>query len=199
MGYPKTIQDLIECFKKLPGVGEKTAERYALSCLDMSQDVIDLFSKSIETLKINIKKCEKCHNYTENDICEICSSPFRDKKTLCVVEKQKNVVLLEKLGSYNGLYHVLEGLISPTDGINFENLNIKSLIERIKNDAIKEVIIAIRPSVEGETTALYISKLLEGIDVKVSKIASGVPMGVDMEFIDALTLENALRSRISVE
>lgn len=198
MKYPKKINDLIECYKKIPGIGEKTAERYALSSLELDEEILNLFSECLKNLKINIKRCKKCNNLSEGDLCEICKKSDRDKNTICVVESPKNVVIFEKLGIYNGLYHVLDGLISPLDGINPEDIKINELIERIENDDIREVIIAIKPGIEGETTSLYISKLLDKKDVKVSKIAHGVPVGIDMEYIDSLTLEHALEDRTSI-
>ncbi len=198
MNYPKTIKDLIECFKKLPGIGEKTAERLALSTLDLDDEIIDLFKQSLENTKIKIKRCKKCNNLSEEELCEICKMKNRDINTICVVEDVKNVMILEKIGTYRGLYHVLDGLISPLDGINPEDINISSLIERIKNENITEIILALKPSIEGETTSLYISKLLENKNVKITKLAHGIPIGVDMEYIDALTLEMALEDRTSV-
>ena len=198
MNYPKTIRDLIECYKKLPGVGEKTAERMALSTLEMEDDIINLFSDSLKNLKDKIKRCKICNNLSEDDKCEICKQNNRNKNILCVVEEPKNIIMFEKVGTYKGLYHVLDGLISPLDGINPENLNISSLIERIKKEPIEEVILALKPSIEGETTSLYISKLLEKEKVKITKIAHGIPIGVDMEYIDSLTLEMALEDRISI-
>lgn len=195
MNYPKTILNLIECFKKFPGIGEKTAERLALSCLNMENDIIDLFSKSLKDSKTKIKKCSICGSLTENDLCQICTDKTRDDSTLCVVEECKNVILFEKIGSYRGLYHVLGGLISPLDGINPEDIHIDKLIERIKKEKIKEVILAIKPSIEGETTALYIRKMLDGSQVKISKIAHGIPMGADIDYIDPLTLEMAIEDR----
>jgi len=199
MKYPNIINDLIECFKKLPGIGEKTAERLALSTLEMDDEVLNIFSDSLKDVKQKIKRCKICNNLTDEEICTICkNSDSRDKYTICVVEEPKNVILFEKVGSYQGMYHVLDGLISPLEGVNPEDINIQSLIDRIKKEKIKEIIITVKPSVEGETTALYISKLLEGLDVVVSKIAHGVPIGVDMEYIDALTLEMALEDRKNV-
>lgn len=198
MNYPKTIRDLIECYKKLPGVGEKTAERMALSTLEMEDDIINLFSDSLKNLKDKIKRCKICNNLSEDDKCEICKQNNRNKNIICVVEEPKNIIMFEKVGTYKGLYHVLDGLISPLDGINPENLNISSLIERIKKEPIEEVILALKPSIEGETTSLYISKLLEKEKVKITKIAHGIPIGVDMEYIDSLTLEMALEDRISI-
>ena len=198
MKYPQTLNELIECFKKLPGIGEKTAERYALSALELDEDIIKLFSESLKNLKINIKRCTICNNFAEGDLCEICKIQDRNKKIICVVESPKNVVLFEKLGVYNGVYHVLNGLISPLDGINPEDIKINKLLDRIVKEEIEEIIIAIKPGIEGETTSLYISKMLEGKNIKVSKIAHGVPLGIDMEYIDSMTLEQALEDRTSI-
>ena len=198
MNYPKTIKDLIECFKKLPGVGEKTAERLALSVLDMDDEIVELFSNTLGNIKQKIKRCKVCNNLSEDDLCEICKESNRNKKMICVVEEPKNVIIFEKVGTYNGLYHVLDGLISPLDGINPEDINIASLIERIKKDGIEEIILALKPNIEGETTSLYISKLLEKENVKITKIAHGIPIGVDMEYIDTLTLEMALEDRTTI-
>ena len=195
MKYPTTIQNLIECYRKLPGIGEKTAERYALATLDLNEDVIELFSKSILDTKTKIRKCSVCNNLCEDELCDICKNENRDKKLLCVVEDPKSIILFEKIGTFNGLYHVINGLISPLDGINPEDIEIDKLIDRIKNNDIKEVIIAVKPSIEGETTSLYISKLLKDTDVIVSKIAHGVPLGTDIDYVDSLTLELALENR----
>ena len=198
MNYPKTILNLIECFKKLPGIGEKTAERLALATLNIDSEIIELFSTSLNNIQTKIKKCPRCGSLTEEDLCQICQDKSRDTTTLCVVEECKNVILFEKIGSYKGLYHVLGGLISPLDGINPEDIHIDKLIERIKNENIKEVILAIKPSIEGETTALYISKMLENTDVKITKIAHGIPMGADIDYIDPLTLEMAIMDRTTI-
>ena len=195
MNYPTTIKNLIECYKKLPGIGEKTAERLALATLNINQETLDIFADSIANVKTRIKRCKKCNNLSEEDLCEICSDSSRDQKTICVVEEPKNVILFEKVGTYKGTYHVLDGLISPLDGITPDQIKIDMLLERIKKDDIKEVIIAVKPSIEGETTSLYIVKLLEGKDIVISKIAHGVPLGADMEYIDSLTLEMALEDR----
>ena len=198
MNYPTTICNLIECFKKLPGVGEKTAERLALSTLNLNEEIIELFSTSLKDTKTKIKKCDKCGNLTESDYCNICTDNTRDENIICVVEESKNIVLFEKLGTFHCRYHVLAGLINPLDGINPEDINLSSLIKRIKEDNIKEIILAIKPSVEGETTALYISKLLEKTNVIVSKIAYGVPMGADIDYIDPITLSIALDGRMKI-
>ena len=181
MKYPSTILNLIECFKKLPGIGEKTAERLALSLLDIDNSIIELFSNSLKDIKIKIKRCNICNNLSEEDNCEICKDKSRNKKIICVVEEPKNVILFEKINIFDGYYHVLDDLISPIDGINPEDINISSLIERVKKDKIEELILALKPSVEGETTSLYISKLLEQENVKITKIAYGIPMGAEID------------------
>lgn len=198
MKYPSVLADLIECYKKLPGVGEKTAERMALSTLDMDEDILNLFGDSLKQVKTKITRCKKCNNLAEGELCEVCKAKDRDKKTLCIVEEPKDVIIFEKIGSYKGLYHVLDGLISPLDGIEPSDLNLDNLVERIQKEKIEEVIIAVKPSIEGETTSLYISKILEKLPVKVSKIAHGIPIGVDMEYIDALTLALALEDRTNL-
>ena len=199
MNYPESLKKLIDSFKTLPGIGEKTAERLAFSVLSLDDDVVDTFSKAITDVKTKIKKCTICNNLTEEDKCFICNDAKRDKEIICVVEDAKNLILFEKAGNYKGTYHVLDGLISPLNGINPEDLSINSLLVRVKKDKIKEVIIAVKPTIEGETTSLYILKLLEGKDTIVSKIAHGVPLGTDMEYLDSLTLEMAIsdRKRIS--
>ena len=195
MNYPKTIQNLIECFKKMPGVGEKTAERYVLSLLEMDEEVLEKFSNYLKKIKSNIKRCKICNNLSEEDICSICQDSTRDHSTICVVEEPKNVFSFEKAGTYLGVYHVLDGLISPLEGIRPENINIPSLLKRIEEEKIKEVIIAVKACVEGETTAMYIAKKLENKNVKVSKIAYGIPLGADMGYIDSSTLEISLENR----
>lgn len=195
MKYPRTLQNLIECFQKLPGIGEKTAERLALSTLKLDQEVINVFSESLKDTKTKIKKCSICNNYSEDETCEICRDSSREQDILCVVEDPKNIIMFEKIGTFNGKYHVINGLISPLDGINPSDIHIPQLLERIKTEGIKEVILAVKPSVEGETTSLYISKMLANTDVLVSKIAHGVPLGADIDYVDSLTLELALENR----
>lgn len=201
MGCPESILNLIESFKKLPGIGEKSAERLAFSIIDFDKDDVEIFSESLLAVKNNIKTCTKCNHITENEVCDLCLDTSRDKKTLCVVEDSKSVIMFEKLSVYNGLYFVLDGLISPLDKIGPEDINLDKLLERIKTENIREVILAIKPTIEGETTSLYILKLLEEMNatsevkVEVSRIAHGIPLGVDMEYIDSLTLELALQDR----
>lgn len=199
MNYPETLRKLIECYKKLPGIGEKSAERMALATIEFDQDVLNTFSESIKTVKEKIKHCTICNNYSEEEKCEICKSDSRDIHTICVVEEPKNIIMFEKIGTYNGLYHVLNGLISPLDGVNPEQINIESLLKRVENEDIKEIIFALKPSIEGETTTLYIKKMLNKKDIVISKIAHGVPMGAEIDYIDSLTLELALEDRKRVE
>ena len=193
--YPKTFNDLIECYKKLPGIGEKNAERLAFATLELDDEIIEVFSNSIKNIKSKTKNCLICNNLSEEDQCTICSDESRNKKIICVVENTKNLVIFEKTGAFNGGYHVLGGLISPLDGINPEDINLEKLFKRVEEEPIEEIILALKPSVEGETTALYIQKKLQNKKVKVTKIAYGVPMGTDMEYIDAMTLEIALSNR----
>ena len=196
MKYPKSIEELIDCFKMLPGIGEKNAERLCFAVLHFNEEQADKFSDSIKNVKTKIKKCNICNNYTEDsDICEICNDSLRDKSTICVVESVKDLILLEKSNAYKGVYHVLEGLISPLEGINPEDIKINQLINRIKKEKIKEVILALNMTMEGETTSLYILKLLEGTGVSVTKIAAGIPVAADMEYLDSLTIQRALEGR----
>lgn len=195
MKYPNSLQTLIECYKDLPGIGEKNAERLAFATLKFDDEQIQIFSKSIKDIKSKIKKCKICNNLTEEDLCDICKDKNRNNEVLCVVENTKNLILFEKANIFNGKYHVLDGLISPLEGINPEDIKINSLINRIKEEKIKEVILALTPNIEGETTSAYILKLLEGFDVKVTKIASGIPVGADMEYLDPLTIARAIEGR----
>lgn len=195
MNYPSSLKNLIDCFKKLPGVGEKTAERFSLSVLGFDEKLIESFSDSIKDVKYKIKRCSICNNLTESDVCDICRDENRDSSIICVVEEAKNSILFEKMGAYKGKYHILNGLISPLDGVGPEDINIDKLIDRIDSEGVSEVILALKPSIEGETTSLYISKVLSGKGVKVTKIAHGIPMGADIEYIDMLTLEMALSDR----
>ena len=197
--YPDSIKSLIESFKFLPGIGEKTAERLAFSVLDLEEEQAEFFSESITDVKKNIKKCSVCNTLTENDKCFVCLDNSRDDDVLCVVEDTKNVFLFEKLGMFNGKYHVLEGLISPLDGINPEDIGLDKLIDRINEEEFKEIIFAFKPSIEGETTSLYIKRILDGMNIKVTRLASGVPIGADMEYVDSLTLERALSDRKAIE
>lgn len=196
MNYPNSLNNLVESFKKLPGIGEKTAERLSFSIVnDFKSEDVDLFSKSLKDVKEKLKKCERCGNLTEDTLCEICKDKKRNNNTLCVVEDTKNIMLFERISVFKGVYHVLGNLISPLNGVGPEDINIEKLLERVKKEEIKEVVIAIKPTIEGETTSLYITKMLEDMEVVVSKIAHGIPVGTDMEYLDPLTLEMAMLDR----
>ena len=198
--YPDSIKNLVESFKCLPGIGEKTAERLAFSVLELEKEQIELFSSSLLEVKEKIHKCSKCNTLTDKDLCFVCSDSNRESsKVLCVVEDTKNVFLFEKLGMFNGKYHVLDGLISPLDGVNPEDIGLNKLLDRINEEKFEEIIFAFKPSIEGETTSLYIKKILEGLNVKITRLASGVPIGADMEYVDSLTLERALNDRKVIE
>lgn len=197
--YPDSIKSLIESFKFLPGIGEKTAERLAFSVLELEEEQAEYFSESLVNVKKNIHKCSICNTLTESDMCFICKDDARDNDILCVVEDTKNVFLFEKLGMFHGKYHVLDGLISPLDGLNPEDIGLDKLVDRITSEKFKEIIFAFKPSIEGETTALYIKRILDGLNVKTTRLASGVPIGADMEYVDCLTLERALNDRKEIE
>lgn len=197
--YPDSIRNLIESFKYLPGIGERTAERLAFAVLDLEEEQTELFAESLCEVKKKVHHCSVCNTLTDNEFCFVCSNQTRDKKTLCVVEDTKNVFLFEKLGMFHGYYHVLNGLISPLDGVNPEDIGIDKLLDRITNDGFEEIIFAFKPSIEGETTALYIKKVLSGMNVITTRLASGVPIGADMEYVDSLTLERALKDRKEIE
>lgn len=199
MNYPENLQKLIDYFKILPGVGEKTAVRYAFSLLTTTEENLKNFSSVILNLKENITTCPTCGSLVEKKHCPFCDDSGRDNKVICVVENQKNVFVLEKNGAFSGKYHVLGGLISPVEGINPEDIGIDSLIKRIKKENIKELILALRPGIEGNTTALYIKKMLENEKVKITQIAQGIPIGADMEYLDDLTIEMALENRSVLE
>ena len=196
--YPSSIRNLIECLKDLPGIGEKSAERLAYAIVGFDKDKLDNFANSLVNIKDNIKRCKCCNCITDMDLCYICNDKNRDSNTIFVVEKSKDIILFEKMGTYNGRYHVLDGLISPIDGINPEDINICSLINRVREDNVKVVIVVLKPSIEGETTMQYIKKILSKYDVKVSKIPIGIPMGTDIEYIDTMTLEMAFEDRKDV-
>ena len=194
----KSLVDLIEYFKKFPGIGEKTAERLAFSVLNFDIEEVTEFSKALCNAKSNIKPCSVCGTLTESDICFICRDDSRDSDSILVVENSKDVFLFERIGNYKGYYHVLGGLISPLDEIGPDDLSINLLLERVRNNNIKEVVLAIKTGIEADTTALYIKKLLEKDGIIVTRIANGIPIGADMEYIDVLTLETALNNRKEV-
>lgn len=194
MKYPEILSKLIEDLKMLPGVGEKTAERYAFSLLEKSKEDRDSFTTSVNNLD-KLRKCSICNYITEDEICSICSDKTRNNKILCVVEDAKTVLLFEKMGTFKGQYHVLNGLISPIDNIRPEDLNIPALIKRVIDGGYTEVILAIKSTIEGETTSSYIKRLLKDSNVLVTRIANGIPIGAEIDYIDSMTLEMAFENR----
>ena len=197
--YPDSLKKLVESFKMLPGIGEKTAERLAFYIINLEEEKTDFFAESIKLAKEKIKKCSICNGITDKDTCDICNNNLRNHKVLCVVEDPRSIFLFEKIGVFNGLYHVIDGLISPLDGVDPDDIGLEKLVNRIQNEKFDEIIIAVKPSVEGETTALYIKKIIEGMNIKVTRIASGIPIGTDIEYIDSMTLERALNDRKEIE
>lgn len=191
----KSLEKLIDEFNRLPGVGRKSATRIAFHILNLSnQDVIKFANVLIEA-KQNIKKCEICGDLSEKDICPICDDEFRDKEVLCIVEDSRDVISLEKTGRFKGKYHILGGKLAPLKGITPDKLNIESLLKRVAKDNIKEVIIAINPDLEGETTTLYLCRLLKNFNIKITRIASGIPIGGNIEHADSATISRALDAR----
>ncbi len=195
MEYILPLQKLIEQFCRLPGVGQKTAVRYAFSLLDMSEEDAKAFADAIVAAKRDIVRCEICGNLSDKPICNICSDERRDQSVVCVVEDAKTVMALEKVKEYKGTYHVLGGAISPMDGVGPEDLRIHELLNRIQAGAVREVILATNPNIEGETTAMYLSKLIAPLGVRVTRLAYGVPVGADLEYADEVTLLRALDGR----
>ena len=195
MLYTESFSKLIDVFRKMPGVGNKSAVRMAYYILSLSSDEVKDITDALTNAKQKIGYCSLCQNISEEEICEVCSDARRDKSVICVVEQPKDVVALEKTREYTGTYHVLHGCISPMDSVGPEDLKIKELLERVSDGSIKEVIMAINPSIEGETTTMYISRLLKPFDVKVTRIAYGIPVGGDLEYADQVTLAKAIEGR----
>ena len=195
MILPKSFEQLVNTLTILPGVGEKTAERFVYSIYEKDIEEIENLANALTDFKKNIKVCEICGCLSDTKICNICDNKKRDNSTICVVEDSKNVFFIEKTGKYDGLYHVLNGLISPIDGKDPDDLNIMSLIDKRINSNIKEIIIALNPSIEGEVTSLYIQKLLEKYNIKVSRLSYGIPMGTDIEYLDPVMITQAWEDR----
>lgn len=193
--YAAPIAKLIDELAKLPGVGNKTAQRLAFHILKMPQGDVEQLAGAISNAKRNIKQCRVCCNITDSEVCSICSNPKRDSSIICVVEDPKDVVAMEKTREFKGLYHVLNGAISPMEGIGPEEITIKELLKRVYDNDIKEIIIATNPNIEGEATAMYISRLLKPAGIMVTRIAHGVPVGGDLEYADEVTLMKALEGR----
>ena len=191
----KSVTKLIEAFSRLPGVGHKSAEKMAYSVLEMDDEDVEMFSDALVELKRNVHKCPVCGAYTENELCEICADESRDKSKIIVVSYPKDVLSFEKLNVYDGTYHVLGGVLSAVNGVGIDDLDIASLQKRIKENNVNEVIIATNPTTEGETTALYLARILEKEHISVTRLAYGLPMGGHLEYADSLTLSKALEGR----
>lgn len=195
MEYTKPLAQLIEFFQKFPGVGPKSAQRMAFHLLKMPLGEVQRFSQILVDAKQNIHYCSVCFNMSASDPCEICSDNRRDKSVICVVAETKDLIAIEKTREYKGLYHVLQGTLSPLDGIGVEDIRIKELLTRVADENVTEVILALSPSVEGEATSLYITKLLKPFNIKISRIAFGLPVGSDLEYADEITLAKAIEGR----
>lgn len=193
--YSPSIEKLIEAFEKLPSIGSKTATRLAFYMLNASEEDTNEFISAIEDAKKNLKYCSKCYNISDTDPCTICANVARDASTICVVEDVKDVVAMERTHEFKGVYHVLHGSISPMNGVGPDDIKIKELLSRLMNGQVKELILATNPRVEGEATAMYISKLVKPLGVKVTRIAHGIPVGGDLEYTDEITLSKALEGR----
>lgn len=192
--YPVAIEKLIEEFAKLPSVGRKTAQRLTLHILNLPQEEVQEFAEALIKARGTIKYCSQCGNFTDTDPCAVCSNPNRDKSIICVVEQPKDIMTMEKVREFNGVYHVLHGTISPMSGRGPEDIKLRELIRRI-NGEVEEVIVATNPNIEGEATAMYISKILKPLGAKVTRIAHGIPVGGDLEYADEVTLSKALEGR----
>ncbi|PEA52876.1 recombination protein RecR [Bacillus pseudomycoides] len=195
MHYPEPISKLIDSFMKLPGIGPKTAVRLAFFVLDMKEDDVLDFAKSLVNAKRNLMYCSICGHITDRDPCYICDDSHRDQSVVCVVQEPKDVIAMEKMKEYQGVYHVLNGAISPMEGVGPEDINIPQLLKRLHDETVQEVILATNPNIEGEATAMYISRLLKPTGIKVTRIAHGLPVGGDLEYADEVTLSKALEGR----
>ncbi len=198
MYHPKSVSTLIGELVKLPGVGQKTAERLAFFILKASKNEAEKLARAILDVKGTIRQCSICNSIADSDPCEICGNPKRDKTTLCVIEEPHDLFAIEKTGGYRGYYHVLMGVLSPLDGVGPDDLSIDGLVNRIEKDGIKEVIIATNPNMEGDATAMYISNLIKPLEVKVTRIARGLPMGGDLEYADEVTLMKSFEGRMEI-
>jgi recombination protein RecR len=199
MPQPKSLQNLIQEFSKLPGVGPRTATRYAFYLLRKSESETKLLAEAISELKKGTKICKNCFNVSEEDLCEFCSNLKRDRSIICIVEEAINIPVIENTKKFNGLYHVLGGTIKPHEGTGPEKLNIEQLIERIKKSDVKEIIIATNPNIEGETTAMYLLKHLKDFNLTITRLARGLSTGSDLEYADEMTVSNALEERKKIK
>ena len=195
MEYTRPLAELSDFFQRFPGIGPKSAQRLAFYLLKMPLSDVEKFAAKMIEAKTTIKCCSKCFNMSVSDPCEICSDENRDNKTICVVAETKDLIAIEKTHEYKGKYHVLQGVISPIDGIGASDIRVKELLTRITEDNIQEIILALNPSVEGEATTLYLAKLLKPFNIKISRIALGIPVGSDLEYADEITLSRAIDGR----
>ncbi len=195
MIYPELLQKLINFYKKLPGIGDKSAERMALATIEFAEKDVKEYAEVLVNAKEKLHKCKICGHLCEDEICNICANPARDKNLICVIEDYKSVFSFEKVGNYKGVYHVLNGLISPMDSIGPEDINIASLVKRVSELDHPELILALKSSIEGETTTLYIKKIFEKQDVTISRLSYGIPMGAEIDYLDIITLDKALEDR----
>lgn len=193
--YAAPVAKLIEEFEKLPGIGRKTAQRLAFHLLNLPAEKAESLASAIRDAKLKTRYCSVCSNLTEADPCGICSSPKRDRGVICVVENPRDVAAMERIREFKGLYHVLQGVISPMEGVGPDDIKIKELLQRVNGEGIREVILATNPNVEGEATAMYLSKLLKPLGIKTTRIAYGIPVGGDLEYADEMTLSKALEGR----
>ena len=198
MNYTKPLAKLIEYFQKFPSIGPKSAQRMAFHLLKMDESDVKNFAQAIIDAKENIHYCETCFNISSNSPCEICADTSRTKSVICVVQDAKDLIAIEKTKEYRGLYHVLQGVLSPMDGIGVDDIRIKELLTRATDEQVEEIIIALSPSVEGEATSLYLTKLLKPFNIKITRIAFGIPVGTDLEYADEITLAKALEARIEL-
>ncbi len=196
--YAETLEKLINELKRLPGIGPKSAQRIAFHLLSQNQNDVNRLAQALVDAKEKIKSCSVCFNYTDQDPCRICSDLSRDKKTIAVVSEPKDLMALERTGGFHGRYHVLGGVLSPLDGIGPENLRIKELLQRIGADGVEEIVVATNPTTEGEATALYLTKLLTPLQIRVTRLAYGLPIGADLDFADEATLSRALEGRTAL-
>lgn len=196
MPFPNAIQNLINQFSKLPGIGPKTAERFVFYLLKRPREEVAGFISALRTINEQvIRQCPTCQNFMESNYCPICSNPRRDQTVICVVAEPQNVMIIEKTGDFNGLYHILGGVLNPSEGTTPDQLKIKELIERLKKNNIKEIILALNPDIPGESTSLFLANLLKHHQIKITRLARGLPMGSELEYADEVTLSNALRGR----
>lgn len=200
MQFPsRLIEDAVNAFARLPGIGKKSALRMVVYLLQKEKADTEQIAQAISRMRSEIQFCTECHNVSDDEICSVCSNPHRDKSTICIVENFRDIIAIENTKNYNGVYHVLEGLISPIDGIGPDKLNIAKLMERVQNGEAKEIIMALNPTIDGDTTIFYLSKQLLQFDVKITTIARGISFGGELEYVDEITLSRSIQARLPYE